>query len=125
MLEAKAKDNGGESGKGNSKGLGILEEVEKRGAFGGNGNGGFECPMTGQKFDGEMGGAGGMGPMRPGLGPPRWVRGVLRGVDEGRMQPRDFWLNGLGDWRIGENVEKDMEIDDTPRASTYPMGEMC
>ncbi|KAF2867969.1 hypothetical protein BDV95DRAFT_610397 [Massariosphaeria phaeospora] len=29
--------------------------------------------------------------------PPAWVRSVLEGIDEGRLQSRDFWAHGLGD----------------------------
>ncbi|KAF2735175.1 hypothetical protein EJ04DRAFT_221294 [Polyplosphaeria fusca] len=30
-------------------------------------------------------------------GPPRWMKGVLTGVKEGRMQARDFWIHTHGD----------------------------
>lgn len=37
-----------------------------------------------------MGGAEGRG-----RGPPRWVKSVLQGAQEGRIESREFWINGL------------------------------
>ncbi|KAF2022115.1 hypothetical protein BU24DRAFT_458003 [Aaosphaeria arxii CBS 175.79] len=69
------------------QGLGIVEEVEKlveRRGFE------LECPMGG-------GAGGGMGGIGGPPGPPRWVKGVLEGVREGRMEERDFWIHTHGD----------------------------
>ncbi|KAH6878333.1 hypothetical protein BKA58DRAFT_93285 [Alternaria rosae] len=63
--------------------LKIVEEVgklvEERGFV--------TCPMTGREMSREEG-------MK---GPPKWVRGVLDGIDEGRMRERDFWIHTHGD----------------------------
>lgn len=59
------------------EGLGIMQEVSKAVAE----RGIITCPMTGVDM------AGG-GPQ-----PPRWVRGVLEGIEEGRMEERDFWIH--------------------------------
>ncbi len=59
----------------------IVEEVSKLAE-----ESGFICPATGRKFDNCP--TGRRGPP----GPPMWVRGVLEGLNEGRMQPRDFWI---------------------------------
>lgn len=58
--------------------LKIVEQVSKlveEKGFGGS----FDCPMSGGQ--------------RKGPTPPRWVQGVLQGVEEGRMQERDFWIH--------------------------------
>lgn len=39
------------------------------------------CPLTGADQNGG-------GPQ-----PPRWVRGVLEGIEEGRMEEKDFWIH--------------------------------
>lgn len=78
-------DASASSKKGDGKGLGILEEVERLNED----RGGFACPMGGEH--------GGYGGRRNPPAPPRWVRVVLKGVEEGRMQKRDFWINTLGD----------------------------
>jgi len=69
-LDAGADEDGG---------LKIVEEVgrlaEERGFV--------TCPLTGKDMGREEG-------MR---GPPRWVKGVLDGIDEGRMKERDFWIH--------------------------------
>ncbi|CAG5179083.1 uncharacterized protein ALTATR162_LOCUS9024 [Alternaria atra] len=45
------------------------------------------CPMTGHAMDSRVEGK--RGPP----GPPQWVRGVLAGIDEGRIAERDFWIH--------------------------------
>jgi hypothetical protein len=55
-------------------GLRIVEEVGKMA----EGNGFIKCPMGGE---------------RSGPTPPPWVQSVLLGIDEGRMQARDFYTN--------------------------------
>lgn len=64
--EASSKDN-----------LAIVEEVSKLAAQ----KGFITCPMTGADVHGG-------GPQ-----PPRWVRGVLEGIEEGRMEEKDFWIH--------------------------------
>ncbi|KAF1945095.1 hypothetical protein EJ02DRAFT_67404 [Clathrospora elynae] len=44
------------------------------------------CPMMGRVMDARMEGK--RGPP----GPPKWVRGVLGGIEEGIMLDRDFWI---------------------------------
>jgi len=66
------------SGTGN-EGLKIVEEVGKLAEE----RGFVTCPLTGMDMGKEEG-------MR---GPPRWVRGVLDGINEGRMKERDFWIH--------------------------------
>jgi hypothetical protein len=68
-------------------GLKILEEVgrlaeERR--F-------ISCPLTGHKMDARVQGR------RGSPGPPMWVRGVLQGIEEGRMEEKDFWIQTYGD----------------------------
>lgn len=58
----------------------IVEEVGRLVVEGGF----ITCPMTGREFEG-------MG-KRGVPGPPPWARGVLEGIDEGRMHERDFWI---------------------------------
>jgi len=58
-------------------GLEIVEEVSKLAAQ----RGFITCPMTGTDMHGG-------GPQ-----PPRWVRGVLEGIEEGRMEEKDFWIH--------------------------------
>jgi hypothetical protein len=74
-----------------NEGLEIVEEVGKLSQS----RGFFTCPMTEHlmeaKLDAKMKGK--RGPP----GPPRWVRGVLEGIDEGRMLDRDFWIQTHGD----------------------------
>lgn len=65
------------------EGLKIVEEVGKLAEE----KGFVTCPMTGREMSREEG-------MK---GPPRWVRGVLDGIDEGRMRERDFWIHTHGD----------------------------
>jgi hypothetical protein len=48
---------------------------------------GIACPLTGRSM-GEMGNG------RRG-GPPSWVLSVLKGAEEGRIESREFWINGL------------------------------
>ncbi|KAF2997375.1 hypothetical protein E8E13_004515 [Curvularia kusanoi] len=57
--------------------LGIVEEVNRVAAE----RGFITCPMTGADVHGG-------GPQ-----PPRWVRGVLEGIEQGRMEERDFWIH--------------------------------
>jgi hypothetical protein len=57
-----------------SDGLRIVEEVGKMA----EGNGFIKCPLGGE---------------RGGPTPPPWVQSVLLGIDEGRMQARDFYTN--------------------------------
>ncbi|CAN9152738.1 unnamed protein product [Alternaria alternata] len=65
------------------EGLKIVEEVgklvEDRGFL--------TCPMTGHAMDATAEGK------RELPGPPQWIRGVLAGIDEGRMVERDFWIH--------------------------------
>ena len=65
------------------EGLKIVEEVgklvEDRGFV--------TCPMTGHAMDATAEGK------RELPGPPQWIRGVLAGIDEGRMVERDFWIH--------------------------------
>lgn len=65
-----------------AEGLKIVEEVgrlaEKRGFI--------TCPMTGDSMDARLDGK------RSPPKPPLWVRGVLDGIEEGRMLDRDFWI---------------------------------
>ena len=63
-------------------GLNIAGEVEKLARD----RGFVTCPMTGRKMGSRMDAK--TGPP----GPPTWVKGVLKGIEEGRMQPRDFWI---------------------------------
>jgi hypothetical protein len=70
-----------------NEGLKIVEEVGKLSQS----RGLFTCPMTEHLMDAKMEGK--RGPP----GPPRWVRGVLEGIDEGRMLDRDFWIQTHGD----------------------------
>jgi hypothetical protein len=49
------------------------------------------CPLTGHKMDARMEGR--RGPP----GPPMWVRGVLQGIEEGRMEESDFWIQTHAD----------------------------
>ena len=58
-------------------GLEIVEEVSKLAAQ----RGFITCPMTGAD-------ASGGGPQ-----PPVWVRDVLEGIEQGRMQEKDFWIH--------------------------------
>lgn len=58
-------------------GLGIIQEVSKVAGE----RGAITCPMVGTDL------AGG-GPK-----PPRWVLGVLEGIEEGRMEEKDFWIH--------------------------------
>lgn len=55
----------------------IVQEVGKLAAR----KGFITCPMTGADMNGG-------GPQ-----PPRWVRGVLEGIEEGRMEEKDFWIH--------------------------------
>ncbi|KAF9699079.1 hypothetical protein EKO04_003243 [Ascochyta lentis] len=59
------------------EGLQIVEEVGKLASQ----RGLITCPMTGADVNGG-------GPQ-----PPRWVRGVLEGIEEGRMEEKDFWIH--------------------------------
>ena len=68
-----------DAGAGEDGGLKIVEEVGKLAEE----RGFVTCPLTGSEMGREEG-------MR---GPPRWVRGVLDGIDEGRMKERDFWIH--------------------------------
>lgn len=65
------------------EGLKIVEEVGKLAEE----QGFITCPMTGQVIDARVQGK--RGPP----GPPQWVRGVIAGIDEGRMAERDFWIH--------------------------------
>jgi hypothetical protein len=67
--------------------LKIVEEVGKLAEE----RGFFTCPLTGHKMDARV-----EGRRRP-PGPPMWVRGVLQGIEEGRMEERDFWIQTHGD----------------------------
>jgi hypothetical protein len=58
-------------------GGGIVHQVSKLAAQ----RGFITCPMTGANVHGG-------GPQ-----PPRWVRGVLEGIEEGRMEEKDFWIH--------------------------------
>lgn len=62
--------------------LKIVEEVGKLAEE----KGFITCPMTGQSLDKRVDGT--KGPP----GPPTWVKGVLEGIEEGRMLDRDFWI---------------------------------
>ncbi|KAG9189571.1 hypothetical protein G6011_06439 [Alternaria panax] len=64
-------------------GLKIVEEVGKLAEE----RGFITCPMTDRAMDTRI-----EGQRRP-PGPPQWVRGVLAGIDEGRMAERDFWIH--------------------------------
>jgi hypothetical protein len=57
--------------------LDIVQEVGKLAAR----QGFITCPMTGADTNGG-------GPQ-----PPRWVRDVLDGIEEGRMEEKDFWIH--------------------------------
>ena len=59
-------------------GLEIVEEVSKLAAQ----RGFITCPMTGADA------SGGGGPQ-----PPMWVRDVLEGIEQGRMDEKDFWIH--------------------------------
>lgn len=66
----------------------ILKEVvavREEGAGGvGHGPGfGVACPLTGKGVEKGRG------------GPPSWVLSVLQGAEEGRIERREFWINGL------------------------------
>ncbi|CAO2657618.1 Nn.00g037440.m01.CDS01 [Neocucurbitaria sp. VM-36] len=64
-----------------AEGLKIVQEVGKLA-----GERGFiTCPMTGRPMNAAPRGKNGV------PGPP-WARGVLEGIDEGRMHERDFWI---------------------------------
>jgi hypothetical protein len=65
------------------EGLGIVEQVGKAAV----GRGFVTCPLGGVEASRGAGGRG-RGPQ-----PPRWVRGVLEGIEEGRMEESDFWIN--------------------------------
>lgn len=67
--------------------LSIVEEVGKLAKQ----NGFVTCPLTGRQMDAQMDARRG----KP--GPPMWVKGVLEGIDEGRIHGRDFWVNTHGD----------------------------
>jgi hypothetical protein len=72
---------GGDGGNGRERrGKSVLWEVKKMVGEKGPGGVEFMCPNGGQ---------------RP--GPPAWVRGVLEGIGEGRMEERDFWIQTHGD----------------------------
>lgn len=58
-------------------GLEITQEVSKLAAK----QGFITCPMTGADTNG-------VGPQ-----PPRWIRDVLEGIEEGRMEERDFLIH--------------------------------
>lgn len=62
-----------------AEGLRIVEEVGKLAED----RGFISCPVTGQSMDARMDGP---------PGPPMWVKGVLEGIEEGRMHDRDFWI---------------------------------
>jgi hypothetical protein len=68
-------------------GLKIVGEVRKLAEEGGF----ITCPWTGHKMDARAEGR------RGSPGPPMWVRDVLQGIDEGRMEERDFWIQTHGD----------------------------
>lgn len=70
-----------------AEGLRIVEEVGKLAEE----RGFIMCPMTGHQMDARMSGK------RGAPSPPMWVRGVLQGIDEGRMTERDFWIHTHGD----------------------------
>ncbi|KNG47235.1 Metallo-dependent phosphatase [Stemphylium lycopersici] len=72
---------------GAGEGLGIVEEVVKLSEE----RGFVTCPMTGRVMD--MG----VEEARRPPGPPQWIQGVLRGIDEGRMSERDIWIQTHGD----------------------------
>ncbi|KAF2632837.1 hypothetical protein BU25DRAFT_454011 [Macroventuria anomochaeta] len=57
--------------------LKIVQEVGKLAAQ----RGFITCPMIDTDTNGG------------GLQPPRWVRGVLEGIEEGRMEEKDFWIH--------------------------------
>lgn len=61
-----------------AKGSKILHEVSKSA----EGKDFITCPLSGQDSQ-QFGGR---------AGPPMWVRGVMDGIDEGRMHERDFWI---------------------------------
>ncbi|RYO27644.1 hypothetical protein AA0113_g7748 [Alternaria arborescens] len=65
------------------EGLKIVEEVGKLVEH----RGFVTCPMTGHAMDATAEGK------RELPGPPQWIRGVLAGIDEGRMVERDFWIH--------------------------------
>jgi hypothetical protein len=78
------RDGGGGGGggrNGGQRGRSVLEEVQKLVGQKGPAGVEFGCPMDGR------------GPP----GPPIWVRGVLQGIEEGRMEERDFWVQTHGD----------------------------
>lgn len=72
---------------GAGEGLKIVEEVGKLAEE----RGFVTCPVTGRVMNAGIEGA--RGPP----GPPQWIRGVLKGIDEGRMSERDFWIQTHGD----------------------------
>lgn len=55
----------------------IVEEVGRLAAQ----RGFITCPMTGADVRGG-------GPQ-----PPKWVMGVLEGIEEGRLEEKDFWIH--------------------------------
>ncbi|USP82422.1 ser thr protein phosphatase family protein [Curvularia clavata] len=71
-----------------SDGLKIVQEVGRLAEQ----QGFITCPLTGRAMpDANLRGTGGP------RGPPKWVRGVLEGIDEGRILERDVWINTHGD----------------------------
>lgn len=74
-LERKMKERR-ERQKGARDGLEIVQEVSRAAAQ----RGFITCPMAGADANG--------GPQ-----PPRWVKGVLEGIEEGRMEEKDFWIH--------------------------------
>lgn len=69
-------------------GLNIVQEVGKLAEK----QGFVTCPLTGHVME-----ARGEARRGPPVGPPMWVRGVLKGIDEGRISERDLWIQTHGD----------------------------
>lgn len=71
-----------------NNGLQIVQEVGQLAVQ----QGFITCPLTGRTMsDAKEGWRGGP------RGPPVWVRGVLQGIDEGRISERDVWIQTHGD----------------------------
>jgi ElaB/YqjD/DUF883 family membrane-anchored ribosome-binding protein len=78
-LDSSAKENASDS-------TSIMQEVEKLAEL----QGFITCPLTTGHAQRQGRGAGPMGP-------PMWIRSVLKGIDEGRMSERDFWIQTHGE----------------------------
>lgn len=76
-LERKVQERRERQANAANEGLEIVPEVGKLAAQ----RGFITCPMTGADTNGG-------GPQ-----PPRWVRDVLDGIEEGRMEEKDFWIH--------------------------------